>query len=189
MTQYVNIGNRLRKILLDNPEGLTIAELSKLDGSPQDVIMGALHRGYGFYIGGWTKMNGVHWRAVWMVVRVPDRAPKPADAEDVDKIEAEKQRKRIERTRREAEERERLKAARAKLKRQRDEERERHAKEQAEIKAQRKAVREQERIERERRRAEKAAKKQPPAPREPSHVPEKTFWQPVKPWPAAGAQA
>lgn len=188
MTQYLNIGARLRKILLEHPEGMTIAQLSKIDGSPQDTITGALNRGYGFYVGGWTKLHGVHWRAVWMVVRVPDRAPKPVDAQDADQIEAEKQRKAIEYKRRQLAERERLKAIRAKLKRQRDEERERHANEQAKIKAERKAVREQERLAREQRRAEREAKKQKPAPREPEYVPEKTFWQPVKPW-SEGARA
>lgn len=188
MTQYVNIGDRLRKILLDNPEGMTIAQLSKIDGSPQDVIMGALRRGYGFYVGGWTKLHGVHWRAVWMVVRVPDRAPKPVDAQDADQIEAEKQRKAIEYKRRQLAERERLKAVRAKLKKQRDEERQRDAEAKFKAKVERETVRMQERMAREQRRAEREAKKQKPAPREPEYVPEKTVWQPVKPW-SEGARA
>ena len=187
MTKYLNIGDRLRKILLDNPQGMTIVELSKADGSPQDAIISALYRGYGFYIGGWSKFNSVHLRAVWMVVRVPERAPKPAGYDDVTEKEAELQRKRIEYRRRQLADRDKLDAIRKKLRQQRDEERERHAEVQAAIKAERKAVREQERIQREQRRAQIAAEKA--AKKEKAYVPEKTFWQPVKPWPTQGASA
>lgn len=140
MTPRLNIGERLRNLLLDNPQGMTVYDLADADGSPHDTVISALYRGYGFYVGGWEKVNTSHLRAIWMVVRVPDRAPKPAGFEQIDEKEAALQRKRIELRRRKVEEREKLQAIRKKLKKQ--------------------------------------------APKtEPDHVPEKTFWQPVKPWP------
>lgn len=192
MRGKLNIGDRLRKLLLDNPQGMTVKDLADADGSPQDTIIAALYRNYGFYVGDWEKINSYHMHAVWMVVRVPDRAPKPTGFEDVTEKQAEMQRKRIEYRRRKNSEREKLQAARAKLKAEREEQRRLDAIAKFNAKVERETVRMQERIERERRRAEiaaeKATKKQA-AKAEPVHVPEKTFWQPVKPWPSAGAQA
>lgn len=205
MRDRLNIGDRLRKLLLDNPQGMTVKDLADADGSPQDTIIAALYRNYGFYVGGWEKVNSIHLRAVWMVVRVPDRAPKPTGYDDVTDKEAEMQRKRIEYRRRQAEERERLQAVRAKLKAERDEQRRLDAIARFNAKVERETVRMQERMERERRRAEIKAEKAAKAAKvaeearaakqaemlakavedakPASCVPHLTRWQPVPPWP------
>ena len=188
MIERMNIGARLRKILLEHPEGMTVADLSKLDGSPQDTITAALYRGYGFYVGDWEKVNSVHLRAVWMVVRVPERAPKPTGYDDISEQESERQRKRIEYRRRQEEERERLKIVRARLKRQRDEERQREVIAKFQAKIEREAVRQQERMERQRRREEIAAEKKAKAEKrlakaeEKPYVPQLTRWVTPQPW-------
>lgn len=145
------LGDRLRKLLLDNPLGLTVTQMSKLDGTPMDTIIGALYRNYGFYIGGWQKADAGKYRALWCVVRVPMDAPRPTHADVIrDEAEAIKQRKLTDFKKRQHEVREMRKKAREEFKAQREAEkileraRKAEAKElrkrmEAEAKAQRKA--------------------------------------------------
>lgn len=145
------LGERLRKLLLANPMGLTVPQMSALDGTPMDTIMGALYRNYGFYIGGWQKADTGKYRAIWCVVRVPMDAQRPSHAEVIsDQEEAAKQRKKADYKKRQQEARELRNKVRAEFKAKRElekaaekirkaEARELRRRMQAEAKAERKA--------------------------------------------------
>lgn len=177
-----NIGVRLRELLLANPDGLTTRELSKLDGTPQDVIMGALERNFGFYVGGWEKAVAGKYRAIWRVVVVPASAPKPMEyAECYDAEEARIQRQRDGRKEINAQLAAQRRKARIELKAQR----EREKLEAKQRKAEAKALREQAKAEE---RAERLRRKHGLPAGGDSYVPQKTVWVTPPPW-AQGAQA
>lgn len=94
MTIRNPIGVRLRELLLANPQGMSVRELSKADGEPQDIIVAALGRNYGFYIAEYQKVTTSTYRSIWRVIAVPPNAPMPVEnAECCDTQEALKQRK------------------------------------------------------------------------------------------------
>lgn len=145
MTRHLSLGDRLRKLLLDNPLGLSVPQMSKLDGTPMDTIMGALYRNYGFYIGGWQKADTGKYRALWCVVRVPMSAPRPVEyAECLDTKEAIKQRKMAEFKVRQHEQRELRKKANEQLRAQREIEKLAAKQRKAEAKLLRQKMREEE---------------------------------------------
>lgn len=80
VTRSLPLGDRLRKLLTVHQFGMTLPELAEADGTPQDLVLSALYRNYGFYIGSWQKMLNGKYRAVWCVVRIPMDAPRPKDA-------------------------------------------------------------------------------------------------------------
>jgi hypothetical protein len=118
------IGIRLRELLLANPQGMTVREISKADGATQDLVISALRRNYGFYISDWQKVTTGLYRAVWSVVTVPAGAPKPMEySECYDMKEALQQRKselakakRLEESRKRALERKKAKLERDRIK-------------------------------------------------------------------------
>jgi hypothetical protein len=115
------LGERLRKLLLANPLGMTVSQMSVADGTPMDTIIGALYRNYGFYIGGWQKADTGKYRAIWCLVRVPNDAPRPSHAEVVsDQEDAIKQRKSEDRKRRQQEARDLARRVRAEFKAKRE---------------------------------------------------------------------
>ncbi len=140
------LGDRLRKLLLDNPLGMTVQQMSKADGTPMDTIIGALYRNYGFYIGGWQKADTGKYRALWCMVRVPMDAPRPTHAEVVhDTQEAARQRKLAEFKVRQHEVRELRKKANEQLKAQREVEKLAAKQRKAEAKLLRQKMKEEER--------------------------------------------
>ena len=189
-----NLGDRLRKLLLDNIVGMTVKQMSDADGTAQDTVMAALYRNYGFYICGWHKVRANQYVAIWNCVRVPEKAAKPrGEFEEVDNYEAMMARKRADYRKRKVEERAKQNAIRLKLHAERVAQREREQIAARAARAEREAFRAQERIERAERRAkiaaERAAGKKAEkiiiesAPRDPSYVPQLTRWVPVAPWP------
>jgi len=178
-----NIGARLRNLLLANPDGMTTRDLSKIDGTPQDIVMGALERNYGFYVGGWEKVSAGKYRTVWRCVAVPASAPKPMEySESYDKEEARIQRQRENYKEINAQ----LVAQRRKARMELKVQREREKLEAKQRKAESKALREQAEAER---RADAARRKklksieqslQPAAPE--GYKPAKTVWVTPPPW-------
>lgn len=172
-----NIGVRLRELLLANPDGMTVRELSKIDGTPQDVIMGALERNYGFYVGGWEKAVAGKYRAVWRCVPVPASAPKPMEySECYDKEEARIQRQIEGRKEINAQLVAQRRKARLELKAQLAQEK----LEAKQRKAEAKALREQAKAEE---RAERLKRKHAMPAGGAGYVPQLTRWAPVQPWP------
>lgn len=132
------LGDRLREMLLERIIGMTVKEMSDLDGTPQDNVIAALYRGYGFYISGWQKVKANHYVAVWNCVRVPSDAPRPkVEHVRIDDTLAQQAREREERKKRKAKEREKQKAANAKLRELQKQER---AKKRAEREAMKKQI-------------------------------------------------
>ena len=77
-------GERVREVLLANPTGLTVREISKLVGSPMDLVLACLRRTYGCYIAKFipAKNGSRMFNAVWCCVTVPVNATKPTGFED-----------------------------------------------------------------------------------------------------------
>jgi hypothetical protein len=186
------LGDRLRDLLLTNPLGMTVYEMSSADGTPMDTIIGALYRNYGFYIGGWQRADTGKYRALWCVVRVPMDAPRPTHAEVIrDTQEAIKQRKLAEYKKSQQKALEMRKKASEQLKAIRAIEKLEAAKRKAESKALREKAKAEERAERAERKA--AAKReamakaamvawQPPIEDDdPTII--RTRWVKVQPWP------
>jgi hypothetical protein len=75
------IGERVREVLLVNPAGLTVREISKLVGSPMDLVIACLRRTYGCYIVKFipSKSGARTYNALWCCVTVPTNAVKPAE--------------------------------------------------------------------------------------------------------------
>ncbi len=73
------IGERVREVLLANPAGLTVREISKLVGSPMDLVLACLRRTYGCYIVNFVpvKSGARQYNALWCCVAVPANATKP----------------------------------------------------------------------------------------------------------------
>ena len=94
------IGEKVRDVLLANPQGLTVRELSKLLGSPMDLVLACLRRTYGCYIREFVpaKSGARTYNAVWCCVAVPANPIKPAKFEDdlvVDDKQAEQEKRDI----------------------------------------------------------------------------------------------
>ena len=106
------IGELMREVLLANPQGLTVREISKLLGSPMDLVIACLRRTYGCYIREFVpaKSGARTYNAVWCCVAVPANATKPLASdypfEVVDIKEAEDAKRR--KLKREAAKRERI---------------------------------------------------------------------------------
>lgn len=90
------IGERLRSLLIEHPKGLTICDMSKIMGDPQETIQSALRRNYGFYVSNWQRIRVNHYRAVWSMVIVPASAPRPPNDGRLDDLEIDKDRKKRE---------------------------------------------------------------------------------------------
>lgn len=75
------IGERVRDVLLANPTGLTVREISKLVDSPMDLVIACLRRTYGCYIIKFvpSKSGARTYNALWCCVAVPANAIKPAE--------------------------------------------------------------------------------------------------------------
>lgn len=69
----------IRKLLLDNPDGLTLRQLSKATGITIESCMNSLRRSYGCYVSHWQESSPEHkiLCQVWKCVPVPADAPKP----------------------------------------------------------------------------------------------------------------
>lgn len=77
MTSGVTTGSILRKLLLANPEGMTVREMSKSYGIPQDVVSAALGRNYGFYVADWVlRDDHTDYVSLWRCVPVPESPPR-----------------------------------------------------------------------------------------------------------------
>lgn len=85
------VGNRLRSLLLDHPDGLTIDQMSRMTGHPYENVSPVLQHTYGCYISHWIDHPKLYHLevAVWKCVKVPVNAvakikkpkPKPVVAE------------------------------------------------------------------------------------------------------------
>jgi len=78
-----SFGERTREVLLANPQGLTVREISKLVDSPMDLVLACLRRTYGCYIVKFipSKSGARTYNALWCCVAVPANAVKPAEFE------------------------------------------------------------------------------------------------------------
>lgn len=179
------LGDRLRKMLLINISGMTIKQMSDADGTPQESILSAMYRNYGFYICGWSKVRPHQYVAIWNCVRVPANSPKPKGTfEQVDVIEALKAREREERKKRRAEERAHEQEANRKLRAQLAAQREHDKEIVRKAKEERKALRIQEQLSREVKQIKVKHKvKLEKVQLQPVlYVPQRTHWIPVQPW-------
>ena len=73
------IGERVRDVLLANPQGLVVRDISKLVDSPMDLVIACLRRTYGCYIVNFlpVKSGARQYNALWCCVTVPANATKP----------------------------------------------------------------------------------------------------------------
>lgn len=100
MATQKTISEVVRGALLLHPQGLTVRELAKLTGYPQDLVIACLRRTYGCYIADFTRSSsGARtFNAIWCCVAVPANATKPLassiPAEIVDDKQAEEAKKR-----------------------------------------------------------------------------------------------
>ena len=74
-----SFGEHVREVLLANPTGLTVREISKLVDSPMDLVIACLRRTYGCYIINFVpvKSGARQYNALWCCVTVPANAIKP----------------------------------------------------------------------------------------------------------------
>jgi hypothetical protein len=153
------ISEVVRKVLLENPKGMTVRELAKTAGYTQDKVIACLQRNYGFYISEYipNPSGYLNLSSVWCCVPVPANPPKPPlGSLIVDEIRADEERRKL--AKREQKQRERLLQKRANDK----------------IRAAAKAAKER----------LKQLKAAPP-----DYVPEKTVWVKVPTWSSVGASA
>lgn len=76
--QKPTISEVVRGALLLHPQGLTVRELAKLTGYPQDLVIACLRRTYGCYIADFTRLSNTRqYSAIWCCVTVPPNATKP----------------------------------------------------------------------------------------------------------------
>lgn len=77
------IGEKVREILLANPQGLTVREISKILDTTMDLVIACLRRTYGCYIANFVpvRSGARQYNAVWCCVAVPANAIKPAEFE------------------------------------------------------------------------------------------------------------
>ena len=91
------ISEVVRKVLLENPKGLTVRELSKAAGYTQDKVIACLQRNYGFYISQYipNPSGYLNLSSVWCCVPVPANPPKPSlGSLLMDEIKADEERRR-----------------------------------------------------------------------------------------------
>lgn len=69
----------IRNLLLRNPDGLTLRQISKETGITIESCMNSLRRSYGCYVSHWQESSPEHkiLCQVWKCVPVPADAPKP----------------------------------------------------------------------------------------------------------------
>jgi len=108
------ISEVVRKVLLENPKGLTVRELAKAAGYTQDKVIACLYRNYGFYISEYVPhpMGYLNVTAIWCCVPVPANPPKlPIGSLIMDEIRADEERRKL--AKREQKQRERILQQRA----------------------------------------------------------------------------
>jgi len=108
------ISEALRKVLLENPKGMTVRELAKTAGYTQDKVIACLQRNYGFYISEYIShpMGYLNVVSLWCCVAVPANPPKPPLGSLImDEIRADEERRKL--AKREQKQRERLLQKRA----------------------------------------------------------------------------
>lgn len=76
------IGEKVRDVLLANPQGLTVREISNLVDSPMDLVIACLRRTYGCYIVNFVpvRSGSRQYNALWCCVAVPANAIKPKNS-------------------------------------------------------------------------------------------------------------
>lgn len=69
----------IRKLLIDNPDGLTLRQISKVTGITIESCINSLKRCYGCYVSHWQEASPERkiLCQVWKCVSVPQDAPKP----------------------------------------------------------------------------------------------------------------
>ena len=68
----------IRKILREEEDGTTVAELADRLGAKKDSIASALTRMTDTYIDRWTEAGqGRPYEAIWCIVTPPENCPKP----------------------------------------------------------------------------------------------------------------
>ena len=108
------ISEVVRKVLLENPKGMTVRELAKIAGYTQDKVIACLQRNYGFYISEYIPhpMGYLNVVALWRCVAVPTNPPKPPIGSlIIDEIKADEERRKL--AKKEQKQRERLLQKRA----------------------------------------------------------------------------
>ena len=69
----------IRRLLIDNPDGLTLRQISKVTGITIESCINSLKRCYGCYVSHWQEASPERkiLCQVWKCVSVPKDAPKP----------------------------------------------------------------------------------------------------------------
>lgn len=169
-------GPTLRKALLDHPEGLTVAQMSKMTGIQYECVSPTLNLIYGFYIADWVMSEkGKMLVALWRCVVVPESAPRRYSS---DPANADTEMKRFEG---------RIKERNAQLDREIEASKRKYEAERLRLRAEAKALKEVAKTEREAAKAERLAAKEAskprPAPAAPAgYKPQKTQWAFPPPW-------
>ena len=71
---------RIRALLRDTPDGMTICQLSNITGTRKDTIDNVMSTMPDAYIDRWTGPHRGQWAAVWCVVVPPANCPRPDNA-------------------------------------------------------------------------------------------------------------
>jgi hypothetical protein len=71
---------KIRELLRQAPDGMTICQLSDITGIRKDTITTALSNMPDAYIDRWEGPYRGQWAAVWCVVVPPPNCPRPSDA-------------------------------------------------------------------------------------------------------------
>ena len=71
---------RIRALLRQTPDGMTVAQLSDATGTRSDTLNNTLSAMQDAYIDRWTGPYRGQWAAVWCVVVPPANCPRPTDA-------------------------------------------------------------------------------------------------------------
>ena len=73
---------RIRALLRQSPDGMTVAELSDITGTRKDTLQNVLitMQEQDAYIDRWTGPHRGQWAAVWCVAVPPPNCPRPTDA-------------------------------------------------------------------------------------------------------------
>ena len=182
MSKSPTIGQVIRKLLLESDDGLTIKELSVATGRTQDVIISALARTYGCYIGGWraSHMPLRAKSAVYYCIVVPTGVPNP-DNGSLSSEHLEAHRKSSAQRAAELKDmRKKQLIANAKMRAERDAERLAHRERKEQAKAEALALKAEERVQREERKRKRLETLQPAAPE--GYKPAKTVWVTPPPW-------
>lgn len=75
-----SIRTRLRTLLSEYSDGLTVAVLSELTNSHRASVIQSLYRMPDCYIDRWQKSKGNHkYASVWCIANIPKHCPHPTD--------------------------------------------------------------------------------------------------------------